>query len=68
MGQITINTQGSFPYHTQIIESARYGGHAAAIGRAIKELTSMLPEAIALDHNLAKKGSDPDLADYGYGP
>ncbi|KKK69378.1 hypothetical protein LCGC14_2934650 [marine sediment metagenome] len=68
MGQIVIRTEGSFPYHVQIIESARYGGHAAAIGRAIKELTSMLPEAIALDHKLAKKGSDPDLAEYGYGP
>ena len=65
MGQITIETTGSFPLKAAYIESALAGGHAAALGRAIEYLTQMLPEAIALDHQLQKLGEIPPDASFG---
>ena len=65
MGELVIRTAGSFPYRVEFKTTARYGGHAAAIGRGINELTSMLPEAIALDHKLHNQKSLPDLAEWG---
>lgn len=55
MGQITIMTAGSFNARTNV-ESAEEGGHAAAIGRQMKFLNDMLPEAIQKDHKLHDDG------------
>ena len=65
MGMIVISTKGSFPKCQQRTESALEGGHAAAIGRAVKYLTAMLPDAIALDHKLHDSGDRPPDADFG---
>ena len=67
MGSITVQTAGSFPRQTIIQETALQGGHAAAIGRIIRHLTEMLPEAIALDHKLHDEGDRPPSADFGMG-
>ena len=65
MGQITVQTEGSFPNTTTHLESATEGGHAAAIGRTIAYLTEMLPDAIALDHKLQEEGQKPPNSEFG---
>lgn len=64
MGQITINTAGSFGNHINV-ETAMEGGHAAAISRQIKFLNDMLPDAIQKDHKLHDEGTRPPSADFG---
>ena len=46
-------------------ETATKGGHAAAIGRTIEYLTTLLPDAIAKDHELHDKGENPPEANFG---
>lgn len=65
MGTVTLQTEGSFPRRAIIVESAEEGGHAAAIGRMIRHLTEMLPDAIELDHDLHEDGSQPPRAPFG---
>lgn len=67
MGQITVNLTGSFPTKLGCnhMETALEGGHAAAIGRTIAYLTSLLPDSIAKDHELHDIGDRPPNADFG---
>ena len=65
MGQITIETTGSFPLTDIHFETAKAGGHAAALGRSIKYLASMMPDAIALDHKVQEQGEHPPDAAFG---
>jgi len=65
MGQITIQTKGSFPNPQVHRDTALEGGHAAAIGRAIEYLATLLPDAIALDHELHDQDNRPPKAGFG---
>ena len=66
MGKLVINTRGSFPNNKIHEESAMLGGHAAAIGRGIEYLASLLPAAIELDHQLHEDGQTPPEAPFGH--
>lgn len=60
MGQLIIQTTGSFPNPTTETFSALEHGHAHAVAQAIEHLASVeLPLAIALDHELAAEGHAP---------
>lgn len=50
MGMIRIIVSGSFDNPDTREFSAMKAGHAAALGEAIKYLTSLLPDAIHNDH------------------
>lgn len=65
MGMILIDVRGSFPETGIHRETALEGGHAAAIGRAIAHLTTMLPAAVARDHSLHSEGIYPPNAAWG---
>lgn len=65
MGEIVITTRGSFSKGGTQVETAKIGGHAAAIGRAIEYLSSMLPAAIRIDHDLHNQNVHPPLAPFG---
>ncbi len=65
MGVLIIETRGSFPWRKTHSENAQQGGHAAAIGRGIEYLSSMLPAAIELDHRLHTQGDEPQDAPFG---
>ncbi len=65
MGQIVVTTLGSFPTPEEHRETATKGGHAAAIGRTMEYLTTLLPDAIAKDHELHDKGETPPEAEFG---
>lgn len=61
MGQLTIETHGSFPTH-RVVFSALDHGHAHAVAQAIAWMSDeLLPEAIQLDHRLHDQGSKPEL-------
>lgn len=60
MGSITITVQGSFGAHKAHTISAMTGGHAQAVGEAIKYLTEdILPRAIKNDHECHRDGIQP---------
>lgn len=61
MGQLTIETRGSFP-PLRAAFSAQESGHAHAVAQAIEWLSSeLLPLAIELDHRLHDEGAKPAL-------
>ena len=65
MGQIRIETWGSFP-NNNVIFSAQKSGHAQAITAAINWLSRVaLPKAIELDHKLHSDGVKPDDKIFG---
>ena len=58
----------SFDPTIEQIFSATDGGHADAVGRAIKYLsTEILPKAIQKDHQLHDDGVRPPESDFGKG-
>ena len=59
MGQISINTSGSFPQGDLVI-SALPHGHAHAVEQAIRYFLDLLPWAISHDHNLHEDGEYPE--------
>ena len=60
MGIIKITTSGSFTRHQTKRFSAPRHGHARALADAILYLSTLLPEAIRLDHDLHEQGHAPD--------
>lgn len=65
MGMVRVQIRGSFGNRPDAEYSAMEGGHAMAITRAISYLTSELPAAIKLDHQLAATGDKPPRAAFG---
>ncbi len=68
MGVITIEVGGSFMQSPTVLcrqpvrFSAMHGGHAQAVGEAIKWLSeTMLPISIQLDHMLHSQGEKPEI-------
>lgn len=60
MGNINIQTNGSFRPHMANSFTALHGGHADAVASAIEWLAeSVLPAAIAWDHELHTQGEKP---------
>ena len=67
MGRIHILIEGSFPGSPlKIEEDAQFGGHAAALGRAIEKLGHLLPMAIRKDHDCHDQGVIPGEAPWGH--
>ena len=65
MGMVNVQIRGSFGNRPDAQYSAMEGGHAFAITRAIQYLADQLPFAIRLDHELARAGDRPPIADFG---
>ncbi len=62
MGQIHINVIGSFRPCEVKVFNAMQGGHADAVAQAIEWLAgTVLPHAIAQDHQLHDDGKSPSL-------
>lgn len=60
MGMITVTLNGSFGFSTKQF-TAVTGGHAQAIGDAIKHLVEVeLPRAIKNDHECHRDGIEPN--------
>lgn len=61
MGRIEIKVAGSFGASCTIRQfSAMENGHADCVAKAIEFLAGqLLPDAISLDHQLAKEGESP---------
>ena len=59
MGQISINTSGSFGEDVKSISASQHG-HAHAIEQAIRYLLDLLPWAITQDHRLQETGEYPE--------
>lgn len=60
MGQIRIQTNGSFGIQEKFFQ-AIYNGHADAVAQAIEWLAGeLLPEGTALDHELHEQGVEPE--------
>ena len=68
MGMVNISIQGSFGRPVSKSFSAMEGGHVMALARAIQALTSEIPHAIQLDHQLAQSGEKPPHSDFGQLP
>jgi hypothetical protein len=67
MGMVSVNTYGSFRPHRGRTFSAMHGGHAKAVAEAIAFLANtVMPEAIALDHELHEEGEKPEIG-FGMG-
>ncbi len=66
MGMISIQIRGSFGRPHDVNYSAMEGGHAFALTRAIQYLSDQLPNAIRLDHELARAGDAPPQSDFGH--
>ncbi len=64
MGSIRIDMGGSFPSE-RFETSAQYGGHVAALKRAILFLTAQLGAAVKTDSALVAEGEQPSLAPIG---
>lgn len=61
MGMIHISTSGSFALKDRHFSAIEHG-HAHAVAEAIEFLVStVLPEAIAQDHQLHERGDKPQL-------
>jgi hypothetical protein len=65
MGMVVVQIRGSFGNKPDASYSAMEGGHAMAITRAIGYLTSQLPSAIKLDHQLQTDNERPPKSDFG---
>ncbi len=65
MGQVRVTIAGSFTNCVEFEASAREGGHAMALCRAIKFLNAELPAAIRKDHALQRRNAVPDISDFG---
>jgi hypothetical protein len=62
MGQITVGLRGSFGNARIKTFSAMSGGHAHAVGEAIRYLAEVeLPLAIKNDHECQRDGVEPEL-------
>ena len=68
MGMVNITIQGSFGRPVNKTFSAEEGGHALAITRAIQTLIEELPNAIRVDHRLARMNEVPPKSDFGEVP
>jgi hypothetical protein len=59
MGQINIQSWGSFPKRSEMFSALEHG-HAHAVAEAIRYLADeVLPEAIERDHRLQAGGETP---------
>lgn len=65
MGQVRVVIAGSFGGYHDNTFSAEDGGHALALTRAMRELVSMMPHAIRLDHELHASGDHPPGTPFG---
>ena len=65
MGMVNVQIRGSFGNKPDGQFSAMEGGHALALSRAINFLIAHMPDAIALDHELARAGDKPPHSDFG---